>query len=155
MSVFPLRRRIGIIASAGGHLSEALKATSSLRAYPRFYVTFHVPHLPPALGAERTYFVEFPRIDPWRYLVNAAQSLAIYLRERPLVIITTGGGTAVPFCLIGRLFGSKIVFVESGSRVVRPSRASRLLYPISHLTLVQWPALLSRFPRAVYVGALL
>jgi len=155
MSLFAKRRQIGIVASAGGHLGEALKATALLQKYTRFYVTFRIPCLRESLAPQRVYFIAFPRMNLWGYLINAAQSLAIYLREKPLIIITTGGGTAVPFCLIGKIFGSRIVFVESGSRVIRPSRASRILYPIAHLTIVQWESLLADFPKAVWGGPLL
>jgi beta-1,4-N-acetylglucosaminyltransferase len=155
MKTFSLRRNIGIVASAGGHLAEALKATGSLREYPLFYVTFSLPHLEWTLSGKERYFIHFPRISLLGYLVNFVQSCHIYFKEKPGIIITTGGGTAVPFCLIGKLFGSKIVFIESGSRVTRPSRASKILYPIADLAIVQWKPLLSLFPKAVYGGPLL
>jgi beta-1,4-N-acetylglucosaminyltransferase len=155
MKFFPKRRKIGIVASAGGHLAEAMKATSSIRECPLFYVTFSLPHLERTLAGKERYFIHFPRISLLGYLINFVQSCRIYFKEKPGIIITTGGGTAIPFCLIGKFFGSKIVFIESGSRVIRPSRASKILYPIADLSIVQWKSLLSLFPKAVYGGPLL
>ena len=149
------KKSIAIVASAGGHLVEAIKATSSLRGYPRFYVTFQVPHIQEYLAGEECFFVNFPRFSFRGYAQNFVQSTRVYLRKKPAVIITTGGGVAVPFCLVGWMFGSKIIFVESGSRVVYPSRASKVLYRIAHLSIVQWRSLLVFFPKAVYGGPLL
>jgi UDP-N-acetylglucosamine:LPS N-acetylglucosamine transferase len=148
------QRPICIVASAGGHLSEALKATALLKAYPRFYVTFYLPHIKDSLRGEECHYVIFPRLNPGKYVLNLFQSLRIYLKKKPQVIITTGGGMAVPFCVVGKLFGAKLVFIESGARVVRPSRASRVLYPLSDLCLVQWEPLLAYFPKAVLGGYL-
>ena len=144
-----------IVASAGGHLVEALKATAWLQNYEKFFVTFRIPHVQEMLDGGECFFISFPRFDPAKYAFNLFQSLRIYIRKKPGVIITTGGGMAVPLCLVGRLFGSRIIFIESGARVDLPSRASRILYWIAHLCLVQWRPLLAHCPRAVYGGPLL
>jgi len=146
---------ICIIASAGGHLTEAIKATSLIKDYPRFYVTFYLPHIPDSLLGEECYFVEDPHISPWKYLFNFFQSFKIYLKKRPKIIITTGAGIAVPMCTIGKLFGSKIVFIESGARVTQPSRSGKVLYYITDLFIVQWESLLKFYPNAVCGGPLL
>lgn len=148
-------RAICIVASAGGHLVEAVKATALLDGYEQFYVTFRIPFIRETIGDREVHFFAFPRFNPLVYIANLVQSLRIYLRKRPGIILTTGGGSAVPLCLIGRFFGSRIIFIESGARVDFPSRASRVLYRIAHLRLVQWPGLLTRFPKAVHGGPLL
>jgi len=146
---------ICIVASAGGHLVEALKATARLQDYEKFYVTFRIPYVQDMLLGQECHFISFPRFNPARYFLNLVQSLGIYGRKRPAVIITTGGGMAVPLCLVGRMFGSRIVFIESGARVDLPSRASKVLGRIAHLCLVQWRPLLAHYPRSVYGGPLL
>lgn len=146
---------ICVIASAGGHLTEAIKATSLIKDYPKFYVTFYLPHIPECMAGEECYFVVDPHISPWKYLVNFLQSFKIYLKKRPKIIITTGAGIAIPMCIIGKLFGSKIVFIESGARVTHPSRSGKILYYIADLFIVQWKSLLKFYPNAVYGGPLL
>ena len=51
------------------------------------------------------------------------------------------------------LFRAKLIFMETATRVVRPSGTGRLLYPIADLFLVQWPAMLKEVgPKARYLG---
>jgi UDP-N-acetylglucosamine:LPS N-acetylglucosamine transferase len=146
---------ICIIASAGGHLTEAMKATALLKDSPRFYVTFSLPHIAQSLPGEEYYFIEDPHVSPVKYLRNFFQALRIFRRKRPKVIITTGAGIAVPMCVIGKIAGAKIVFIETGARITSPSRTARLLYPIADVFIVQWEPLLKYFPKAVYGGALI
>ena len=68
--------------------------------------------------------------------------------------MTTGAGVAVPFCYVGRLFGARVVFIESFSRITEPSLTARLVYPVANDFFVQWPELQSRFRRARFEGQL-
>lgn len=146
---------ICIIASAGGHLTEAIKATFLIKEYPKFYVTFHMEHISASLSKEEYYLVEDPHISLKKYFINLYQVFKIYFRKRPKVIVTTGAGIAVPMCLIGKAFGSKVVFIESGARVMYPSRTAKVLYRIADLSIVQWKPLLEYLPKAIYGGPLL
>ena len=55
---------------------------------------------------------------------------------------------AVPFLVLGRLFGSQVVFVESITRIDSLSLSARLVRPFLHVLYVHWPQLQSRYPRA-------
>ena len=46
------------------------------------------------------------------------------------MIVTTGAGVAVPFAWIGRLFGARVVYVESLTRIDKPSLSYRLIRPV-------------------------
>lgn len=139
--------------SPGGHLAELERATAGLRFADRFDVTF-AGGRPAAEPPRRTYHVCHPRRSPWRTLVNLTQSLAILLRERPALIVSTGADVAVPVCLLGRLMGARLIFIETAGEL-RPSLSGRLLYPFAHLFVVQWPEKLEAFPRAVLCRGLL
>jgi len=78
----------------------------------------------------------------------------ILLRERPDVILSTGGGEiAVPFCYIGKVLGAKVIFIETLTRVTTPSGGGKCVYPIADLFLVQWESLLKRYgTKAKYWG---
>jgi beta-1,4-N-acetylglucosaminyltransferase len=83
------------------------------------------------------------------------QSFHILRQVRPAAILSTGPAIAVPISLLGRLLGSRIIFVETGSRVAKLSLTGRIMYPIAHLFFVQWPQLQAEWPRARYEGRLL
>jgi UDP-N-acetylglucosamine:LPS N-acetylglucosamine transferase len=65
------------------------------------------------------------------------------------VVISTGSGLAVPFLVISKLFGSKILFIESGARVYSVSKTGAFMYRYSDLFFVQYKALLKFYPKAI------
>jgi UDP-N-acetylglucosamine:LPS N-acetylglucosamine transferase len=74
--------------------------------------------------------------------------------EKPDVIITTGAGVVVFFCIFAKLLGAKLIFIESMAKVDKPTLTARLLYPFADLFIVQWPGLLKFFPKAKFLGRL-
>jgi len=80
--------------------------------------------------------------------------LAFWLvpRLRPRVVLTTGAGVAVPFAWVARLLGARVVFVESLTRIDRPSLTYRLLRPVIGRHYVQWPELQRELPHARFCG---
>jgi len=106
---------------------------------------------------DRAYFIEYREgyiRERITWLKTVFIALRILLKERPDVVISTGGGEiAVPFCYAGRLLGAKIVFIETLARVTTRSAAGRLVYPVADLFLVQWESLLKEYgPKAQYWG---
>lgn len=153
-SVKPLRAIV--VSSGGGHLSEALLAIDGvpLRAT---IATLRLPHTESSLKgvAWKTFYLVDPHGSMFKYLHNMMQSLLLILRDRPELIISTGAGMVIPTCLIGKLLGAKLVFIETAARVHTPSRTGKLLYRFSDLFLVQWEPLLEYYPKAKYGGVLL
>jgi UDP-N-acetylglucosamine:LPS N-acetylglucosamine transferase len=88
-------------------------------------------------------------------LINTLiKAIKILIKEKPDVIISTGGGEiAVPFCYVGKVLGAKVIFIETLSRITTPSRGGQLVYPIADLFLVQWESLLKKYgDKAKYWG---
>ncbi|HFD79161.1 MAG TPA: UDP-N-acetylglucosamine--LPS N-acetylglucosamine transferase [Gammaproteobacteria bacterium] len=143
-----------IVCSAGGHLSEALAATEKLSG-ERYYVTFDEPHVRERLKGEEVYYVVDPHVSPILYMKNAFQSLLLFIRKRPRVVISNGAGIALATCVYAKLAGAKLIFIETGARVTTPSRTGKLVYRFADLFIVQWRPLLKHYPKAVYGGPLL
>jgi UDP-N-acetylglucosamine:LPS N-acetylglucosamine transferase len=152
--MFKKRDILFVVCSAGGHLTEALLAIEGVD-YPSFLVTYRLPHMEKSLTLKKHYYIINPHKSPWKYLINFFQSVLIYLRKRPRFIFSTGSGVAIATCLIGKLFGSKIIFLESGARIHSPSLTGRFLYHVADLFIVQWEPLLKHFPSAVFGGMLI
>ena len=147
MTVWTERRRTCWAYSPGGHLAELERATAGIAFADRFDVTFaggRAPSVPP----RRTYLVCHPRRSLWRTLRNLVSALAIVARERPRLVISTGADVAVPVCIVARLMGARLIFVETAGELA-PTLAGRLVYPFADLFVVQWPDKLQAFPRAV------
>ena len=114
----------------------------------RFDVTF-AGGRPPREPPRRTYLVCHPRRSLWRTLRNA-RALPPDRRcaSARAWSISTGADVAVPICLLGRLLGARLIFIETAGELA-PTLAGRLVYPFADLFIVQWPEKLAAFPRAV------
>lgn len=146
--------RIGVIASVGGHLTEVRALAPAFAHLPHFYVLNDHVALPDEM-AGRTHFITHAERD-WRVLLNFWELWRIFARERPDILLSTGAGPAVPAAIVGRLlFGCRVIFVESMTRVERPSLTARLIRPFTDHLLVQWPALVRHLPGSRHAGRLL
>jgi UDP-N-acetylglucosamine transferase subunit ALG13 len=90
---------------------------------------------------------EFGR-SPLKLLANVWASIRLVARERPRTVVTSGAGVVAPFCVVARLAGARVIFIETMARVSSPSLTGRLLARIASRVLVQWPELRSILPRA-------
>ena len=142
-----------VVCSAGGHLTEAMLAVDNLK-FPQYFVTYKLPHTDQSLAEFEYYYITNPHNNLFKYPINFLQSLRIYLKKRPEFILSTGSGMAIATCLIGKIFDSKIIYIETGARIHKPSKTGKLLYLFSDLFIVQWKPLLKYFPKAVFGGLL-
>ena len=142
--------KVCLTSSAGGHLNQLLKLLPVVDK-DVFFIT-SAQHMKKTLKSYKIYYMQDPVRKPWKFLINLIKAFFILLKERPRVVITTGAGIVVPTCLIAKfLFRSKIIFIESLSRIESPSMTGRVLYPISDLFIVQWKHLLKFYgDKAVY-----
>ena len=91
---------------------------------------------------------------PFIFLFNCFKSLYYYIKIRPKYIVTTGTHTAVPMCYLGKLFGSKIIFIETFANIDTKTLSGKLVYPIANLFIVQWEEMTKLYPKAVYGGSI-
>lgn len=147
------KRSLLVVCSSGGHLAEALLALTETTVDTCFVTKFD-DHVKSRLGGRPVYFVADPHTSIFRYLQNLAQSFLVFARERPRVVLTTGSGIALSCCLLGWIYGSRIIYVESGARVQELSKTGKLLYRFADVFYVQWKFLALRYPKAIYVGRL-
>ena len=94
-----------------------------------------------------------PRNVP-NFIRNLALAWRTVRARDPDVILSTGAALAVPFFIVGRLCGCRLVFVESLTRVRALGLSGRLVYPLADAFFVQWPEA-ARRRRARYVGSVL
>jgi len=148
------RLKICVACSVGGHFKQMLKLAPSWKDFDYFYLLFHKPVLKSFLEKEKVYIVCNPERNPFRFIVNIFQSLAVFLKARPDVIISNGAGVAVAICYIAKLFRRKVVYVEDWCVIKRPSISGRIIYPISDLFVIQRHQLKEFYPKAVFGGEL-
>ena len=146
--------KICIVSSCGGHLTEVRCVRRAYESYEHFYVINQRIDLLEDMR-DKTYFITHSERD-WKFLINLWEAFRILKRERPGVILSTGAGPAVPFAVVGRfIFGCRIIFIETVTRITAPSLTGRLMYHLAHEFFYQWRTLERFFPSARYGGPLL
>lgn len=144
-----------LVASSGGHLLQLVQLLDAWPADQRLWVTFDTADARSLLQGERVWFAHHPTNRSLRNLLrNLLLAVRLVRKVRPRAVVTTGAGVAVPFCYVARLFGSRVVYVESMARISQPSLTGRLVYPVATSFFVQWPELQAKFSRARYEGQL-
>lgn len=98
-------------------------------------------------AAEVELLPEYER-SPLRALGNILAAAKVVIRRRPRAVVTSGAGVVAPFCLLARLAGARLLYVETMARVNSPSMTARLLSRIASRVVVQWPELASALPHA-------
>ena len=149
--------KICLVSSSGGHWEELMCLKSLANENDVFYVTEeggqadnsnldNLYKLPQINRHEKGFWFHFARL-----FLGAGKILRM---ERPDMVITTGALLAFPFCLLAKLRGAKIVYIESFARVHSRSLTGRLVYPFADLFLVQWETMLPLYPKAKFVGGI-
>ena len=146
--------KLCIVSSCGGHLTEVRCLKPAYDPYEHFYVLNDKVLLPPDMQG-KTYFIRHSERD-WKVLINLWEAFQILRKERPQVIVSTGAGPAVPLALVGKLlFRLKVVFIETITRVERPSLTGRIMYLLADDFFFQWEPLRRYFPKAGFGGPLI
>ena len=96
---------------------------------------------------------ECNRQHPLKVVLVLMRCINIILQERPDVVISTGAAAGCITCFLGRLLGSRVVWVDSITNVERISLSGRMVRHIANLFLVQWPNLDGQYSNVEYVGA--
>lgn len=144
-----LTHKIVGISSGGGHLSELQNAIPKTFKENITYITFKNGHTKKSLENTKHYFILDPHNSKIKYLLNLIHAFFLFVFIRPKVIISTGAGIAIPFMMIGKMFGSKLIFVETGARVYTASRSGQFMYKHADKFYIQYEELLKQYPNAI------
>lgn len=155
------KKKVLFISSTGGHLTELLQLKPLFSKYDYHIITEkdktnkdlknkykeRISYLP---YGTRSHFFKYVFI----YLFLILKTIYLYFKIRPKVIITTGTHTAGPMCYLGKIFGSKIIYIETFANINKKTATGKLIYPIADLFIVQWEEMLKLYPKAIYGGAI-
>jgi anti-anti-sigma factor len=148
--------KLMLICSSGGHF----KGIQGLKEYwqtysQRTWVTFKTGTTNAELSEEKAYWAHSPTNRNLPNLVrNLLLSISVLRTERPEIVLSTGAGVAVPFLLAAKyLYKSKVIFVESKTRIRDLSLSARLLrsWKALDLLIVRSEAIAQLYPEAIYI----
>lgn len=154
-------KKVLFISSTGGHLNELLQLKPIFKKYDYHIVTEKdkstrelkeeykekISYLPYGTRSKI-----FSYIFKYTYLI--LKSIFLYFRIRPKYIVTTGTHTAGPICYFAKIFGTKIIYIETFANINKKTATGRLIYPIADLFIVQWEEMLKIYPKAILGGSI-
>lgn len=152
-----MKKKICFAASSGGHFEQLLMLKSLMEKYDSFVVTEKTFYNTAVQGKKMYYMHQVNRKEklfPLWMLVNAFKSLGIMIKERPNVIITTGVLAMIPLCLLVKLFGGKLIYIESFAKVTSATETGKFLYKFADQFYVQWESMKKIYPKAIYLGGI-
>ena len=157
-----MKKKVLFIASTGGHLEELMQLKSIFNNYDYHIITEktksdlslktkfpgRVSFL--VYGSYTSFWKNI--IYPFKLLYNTIKSFILYIKIKPQYIVSTGAHTSGPMCLIGHLFGSKIIYIETFANSETKSKTGSIVYRFADLFIVQWKSMLKLYPKATYGG---
>lgn len=155
-------KKVLFIASTGGHLSELLQLSPLFSKYDYTIVTEKTKS---NMGLKKKYpnrvhyiisgtYTTFKAkiVYPFKLFLNCWISLYLMLKIRPDFVVTTGSHNAGPMCCLAKIFGKKVIFIETFANSDSPTKAGRIIYKFADYFIVQWESMKEFYPKAIYGG---
>ena len=142
-------KKLCFAASSGGHFE--------MEKYDSFLITEKTDYKAEVKGVKMYYLHQVNRIEwffPLEMIGNSFKSIIIFIKERPDVVITTGVLAMIPICLIAKVFGKKLIYIESFAKVRSANETGKLMYKFADQFYVQWPQMKEIYPNAIYLGGI-
>ena len=148
--------KVCFAASSGGHYEQLMMLKPLMEKYDSFIITEKTQYNTDK--NERTYYVKQVNRKEKDFFIallwNAVVSIMIYIKEDPDVIICTGVLAMIPMCLLMKILGKKLIYIESFAKVTTPTASGKLLYKFADEFYVQWEPMKKIYPKALYLGGI-
>lgn len=145
-----VKKKICLVCSHGGHLTELLQLCKAFEGHGIFFITYDTVR---TRKLKKKYLLQNIGRNPLRFLAVLPGVYKILRNEKPDLVASTGAEIALPVFFLAKLLRIKTIYIESLCRIKSPSNTGRLIYPFSDIFLVQWRQLLRRYgKKAKYAG---
>lgn len=147
--------KICLVGSSGGHLTHLYMLKPFWKDKNRFWVTFDKEDARSLLKDEKVYPCYFPTNRNIKNLIrNTFLAIRVLKKEKPDLIISSGAAVAVPFFYLGKLFGTKTIYIEVFDRINKPTLTGKLVYPVTDRFIVQREEMKKVYPKAINFGSI-
>lgn len=154
-------KKVMFISSTGGHFSELMQLKPLFEKYDYHIVTEKdtiTKEYKEEYKDKISYLLYGTRAHMFKYIfqftINIFKTIYLYFKIRPKYIVTTGTHTAGPMCVLGKIFGSKIIYIETFANKHTKTATGRLIYKFADLFIVQWKEMLKIYPKAKLGGSI-
>ena len=150
--------KICFAASTGGHFEQLMMLKPLMKKYDSFILTEKTDYEVKNNNDIKIYKINQVNrkqiLFPINMFINAIKSFAIFIKEKPDLVITTGVLAMIPMCLIAKIFRKKLIYIESFAKISSPTLTGKFLYKYADQFYVQWKKMLEIYPNAIYKGGI-
>lgn len=140
-----------VIASSGGHLTQAICATSAVELDLVLVSNKNMLDDSPFI---RIHTIRDTQHNVMVHFLNLFSAMRILLTEKPQAVFSTGGPICLPFALVAKLSKTRFVFLDTMSRVTELSNSGKMIqrFGLYNSFLCQWETVASRYSGVEYHG---
>ncbi|MDC9514548.1 glycosyltransferase [Pseudoalteromonas sp. CST5] len=144
-----MNKKVLVIASAGGHLTQAMCATSQCDEIVLVSNKVNIKKD----NISKIYKIIDTQKNIFIHIFNVFFALYVLLKERPAAVFSTGGPIALPFALVCKVSSLKFIYLDTLSRVVELSNTGKLIkkYHLYDEFYSQWKNVASK-SNTKYIG---
>ena len=149
--------KICLASSSGGHFEQLVMLKPLIEKYSGYIVTEKIGYDVKTGDIPVKYVFSINRTDKTfvlKFLVNIIESFFIVLTDRPDYIISTGALAAVPLMAWTKIFGGKVVYIESFAKINSPNLSGKIAYKFADQFYVQWESMKKFYPNAICKGGI-
>ena len=154
-------KKVLFISSTGGHFNELLQLKPLFENYNYHIITekdemtkgfkeIYKNKISFVLYGTRAHLFKYI----FQFIINCFLSIFYYIKLRPKFIVTTGTHTAGPICVLGKIFRSKIIYIETFANRHTKTETGKIIYKFADLFIVQWEEMLKLYPKAKLGGSI-
>jgi exopolysaccharide biosynthesis glucuronosyltransferase PssD len=148
-AVIPERRRVAnrqkkrllAVASGGGHWVQLRRLRAAFDSTETYWLTVDASYRAELDGAPLFVVNDATRWNPAGLVLCALRVLAVVVRLRPDIVVTTGAAPGFFALAFGKLLGARTVWIDSIANADVLSGSGARAGRIADLWLTQWPHL--------------
>lgn len=153
-------KKVIFVSSSGGHLAELMCLEKLFNEYDYLLVTEETKSTKNLIENYNVKFLKYgSRYYFFKYIfvfiINVIRCIRIVRKFKPDTVVSTGAHTGGIMCYIAKMFGAKIIYIESLAKSKSLSVTGKNMYKKADIFYVQWRELTLKYPKARYLGRLM
>lgn len=132
------KKNVVLVASFGGHFVQAQRIAPIFDEY-----NITVVSTKRDLEYSPDCSVDFELIDcnfrtPVKVLICFVQSIKLWCKTKPVVVVSTGAAPGCIFCIVSKILGAKVIWIDSIANAKDLSLSGKLISYFTKFVYTQW-----------------
>lgn len=150
--------KVCLTSSSGGHFMQLKQLFKMTQKYNTFIFTEKNEI---AKGYSKKYKMSYLKQQErknagfiFEFIYNLLKAFWVVFYKNPDVVISTGAGATTFVCLFVKLFGGKVIYIESFAKINSRTITGKIVYKFADEFYVQWEEMKKLYPKAHYNGGI-